>query len=153
MSEPHAKVMTRGDHAPWEPDEHHQEFPTMEMPSVSPPPQRRSSPVRKMGGALGSSTGIWLGLAITAAGFVGIFIAWVKTAGLVNVALQLPYVVSGGITGLALVIVGMAVVDIAVRRQDSHERRQQLAQISEVLAELREYLQTEEHREPREYDA
>lgn len=153
MSQAHTKAMTRGDHEPWEPDEHHQEFPTVEMSSVSPLPPRRPSRVRKMGGALGSSTGIWVGLAITAAGFVGIVIAWVKTAGLVNVALQVPYVVSGGLAGLALVIVGMAVVDIAVRRQDSHERRQQLAQISEVLAELREYLQTEEHGEPREYDA
>lgn len=153
MSEPHTKVMSRGDHAAWEPTEHHQEFTTMEMSAVSPRPPRGSSPRRNLSGMLGSSTGIWLGLAITGAGLVGIFIAWVKTAGLLNVALQLPYVVSGGLTGLGLVIVGMAVVDIAVRRQDSHERRQQLAQMSEVLTELRDYLQTEEHGEPWEYDA
>lgn len=141
MSEPHTIVMTRDDHAPWEPDER-----------LSPRPPGQSGPIRTMGGALGSSTVIWLGLAITAAGFIAIFITWVKTAALIDVALQLPYVVSGGLTGLGLVIVGMAVADIAVRRQDSHLRRQQLAQISEMLAELRDDLQTED-REPQGHEA
>lgn len=142
MSEPATIVMTRDDHAPWEPEER-----------VSPRPPRRSSPLRTMSGAFGSSIGIWLGLAVTAAGFTTIFITWVKTAALIDVALQLPYVVSGGITGLGLVIVGMAVADIAVRRQDSQLRRQQLAQISEVLTELREHVQTEEHHEPQGHEA
>lgn len=93
---------------------------------------------------LGASTGVWIGLALVASGFVAIFYSWGKVAGLVNVAQQMPYLVSGGITGLALVIVGATVVDVAVRRQDSHERTHQLAQINRTLAELHDLLESDE---------
>lgn len=93
---------------------------------------------------LGASTGVWIGLALVAAGFVAIFYSWTKVAGLVNVALQMPYLVSGGITGLALVIVGVTVVDVAVRRQDSHERTQQMTQINRILTELHDLLEEDE---------
>lgn len=113
----------------------------MSLPAQARPYSRR---VRRIGGVLTSSTGVWSGLGLAALGFGAIFFAWLKVAGLVNVALQMPYVVSGGLTGLALVIVGMTVVDVSVRRQDSHERRQQLAQMTRVLDQLRDYLEESE---------
>lgn len=92
---------------------------------------------------LNPTTGVWLGLALVAAGFVSIFYSWGKVAGVLNVAQQMPYLVSGGITGLALVIVGVTAVDVAVRRQDSHERKQQNAQIMRTLDELLDVLESE----------
>lgn len=89
-------------------------------------------------------TGVWIGLVLVAAGFVAIFYSWGKVAGVINVAQQMPYLVSGGITGLALVIVGVTVVDVGVRRQDSQERRHQLLQITRTLDELREVLDGEQ---------
>lgn len=92
-----------------------------------------------------ASTAVWAGLVLVAAGFTSIFYSWSEVAALLNVAQQLPYLVSGGLAGLALVIVGVSVIDVAVRRQDSRERQQQLAQINRVLAELHEALDTESH--------
>lgn len=89
-------------------------------------------------------TGVWIGLVLVAAGFIAIFYSWGKVAGVINVAQQMPYLVSGGITGLALVIVGVTVVDVGVRRQDSQERRHQLLQITRTLDELREVLEVEQ---------
>lgn len=89
-----------------------------------------------------ATAGTWLGVLLVAVGFGTIFYTWGKVAGVVNVAQQLPYVVSGGVTGLALVIVGVAVVDIAVRKQDGDERRHQLAQMSRTLDELHGLLDT-----------
>lgn len=71
--------------------------------------------------------GVWAGLALVALGFGVIIYSWVKVAGMLNVALQMPYVVSGGMTGLALIIIGVAEVDMRVRRQDRVERQQQMA--------------------------
>lgn len=95
---------------------------------------------------LRGSTGIWAGLVVISLGFVAIFYAWGRVAGLSNVALQMPYLVSGGLVGLALVIVGVTAVDVAVRRQDSLERRQQLAETSRVLAELRALIEADNER-------
>lgn len=100
---------------------------------------------RRAGGLLNTSTATWIGLALAAAGFAAIFYSWTKVAGLVNVAQQMPYLVSGGITGLAFVIVGATVVDVAARRQDSHERRQQLTQITRALAALHQVLDADSY--------
>lgn len=83
----------------------------------------------------------WIGLGVAALGFAVIAFSWGKVAGLLQVSLQLPYVVSGGITGLALVMVGMTVVNVASRRRDAAERAQQLEQLNAVLRELREVLE------------
>ncbi len=97
-----------------------------------------------------ATTGIWIGVGLVAVGFVAIFYTWSKVAGLLNVAHQMPYLVSGGIAGLAVVIVGAVAIDVAVRRQDSREREQQLEQIALVLDEFRAALNQQdipEHQE------
>lgn len=124
--------------------------PTAEIRPVHEPPQGSSGPALRRGahlrGLLGASTGVWVGLGLVTAGFVAIFYSWTTVAGVIHVALQMPYVVSGGITGLALVIVGVTVVDVAVRRQGSHERTQQLTQINRIVAELHDFLESDEVR-------
>jgi hypothetical protein len=83
----------------------------------------------------------WTGLAITAIGFAVIAFSWGKVAGLLDVSLQMPYVVSGGLTGLALVMVGMTAVNVAARRQDAAERAREVESLQAVLRELRETLE------------
>jgi hypothetical protein len=81
---------------------------------------------------------IYAGIAIAAVGFALIAYAWSKVAGIAdNVALQLPYLVSGGLTGLGLVMVGVTVINVASKRRDAVLRRQQTELLADALHELR----------------
>lgn len=111
--------------------------------TVVPYGLNQSSRRARIGALVNASAGVWIGLVLVAAGFVAIFYTWGKVAGVINVAQQMPYLVSGGISGLALVIVGVTAVDVAIRQQDSHERKHQMGQITRVLNELRILLRDE----------
>jgi hypothetical protein len=78
----------------------------------------------------------YLGITVSAAGFVLIAVAWGAVAGQTNVALQMPYLVSGAVTGLALVMVGLTIVSVAARRRDALLREQQTALLADALREL-----------------
>lgn len=78
----------------------------------------------------------YVGIAVAAVGFVLIAIAWGAVAGQTNVALQMPYLVSGGIAGLALVMVGLTIVSVAARRRDALLREQQTRLLADALREL-----------------
>lgn len=78
----------------------------------------------------------YFGIAVTLGGFVLIAIAWGAIAGETNVALQMPYLVSGGITGLALVMIGLTIISVASRRRDAALREQQTALLADALREL-----------------
>ena len=83
----------------------------------------------------------YIGIAVAAVGFGLIFYAWSKVAGIAdNVALQLPYLVSGGLTGLGLVMVGVTIVNIAAKRRDARLRQQQTELLADALHELRSAL-------------
>jgi hypothetical protein len=82
--------------------------------------------------------GTWAGVLLSAAGLVLVAVAWGRTAGLTNVALQVPYVVSAGFTGLGLVAVGLTVVNISAKQADAKERSRQVAELRELLTELRQ---------------
>jgi hypothetical protein len=114
-----------------------------QQPSVNQPPSqpkgrgalsRLSAPSLRVN----ASTGVWAGLGVAALGFGLIFFSWIKVAATLDVGRQIPYVVSGAMSGLALIVIGIAVVDMAVRRQDRLERRQQLALMRTILEELRD---------------
>ena len=84
---------------------------------------------------------IWAGVVLCAAGFVLIVYTWGRVAGLLNVGLQLPYIVSGGFTALGLILVGLTMVNVATKRQDAVERTRQLTELRELLAEMRSALE------------
>ena len=86
----------------------------------------------------------WIGLGVAALGFAVIAFSWGRVAALLDVSLQLPYVVSGGLTGLALVMVGMTAVNVAARRQDAEDRAHEIESLQSVLRELRETLERDE---------
>jgi hypothetical protein len=79
----------------------------------------------------------YVGLVVAAVGFALIVLTWSKVAGEDNVAFQMPYVVSGGMTGLGLIIGGFVLVNISAKRQDAAERTRQLDQLREALDDLR----------------
>ena len=108
-----------------------------ELEKAKLPPRPRSLKPPRLALKLGASAGVWVGLVIAALGFGTIFYSWVKVAATLDVGRQMPYVVSGAMTGLGMIVIGIAVVDMAVRRQDRIERRQQLASMRHVLEELR----------------
>ena len=83
----------------------------------------------------------YIGIAVAVAGFVLIAFAWGKVAGIAdNVALQMPYLVSGGLTGLGLVMVGVTIVNVAAKRRDAQLRQQQTQLLADALTELRNTL-------------
>jgi hypothetical protein len=78
----------------------------------------------------------YIGIAICVVGFALIAFTWGAVAGETNVGLQMPYLVSGGISGLALVMVGLTVVSVAARRRDAVLREQQTQLLADALREL-----------------
>lgn len=88
-----------------------------------------------------SPTPTYVGIGITVVGFMLIAVAWGQVAGETNVALQMPYLVSGGLFGIALVLVGLTVVNVAAKRRDAALREQQTALLADALAELRAALE------------
>jgi NADPH:quinone reductase-like Zn-dependent oxidoreductase len=83
----------------------------------------------------------WTGVAVLVCGFATLTYAWGKVAAVGNVAVQMPYLISGGAGGLALVVVGLALIGIAARRADAAEKSRQLHELRDVLAELRASLE------------
>jgi hypothetical protein len=81
--------------------------------------------------------GVWLGILITGVGAGLVIFAWAETAAQTAVALQLPYVVSAGFTGVAIVVVGLTIVQIATKDEAARERSRQILELSAQVAALR----------------
>ena len=78
---------------------------------------------------------------IAVAGFVLLAFAWVKTAGTVDVALQVPYLVSAGLTGLGIILVGLLVVSLSVRQREAADRERQLEELIEAMIRIRKSIE------------
>lgn len=90
--------------------------------------------------------GTYSGVLLLAAGAILLAVAWGKVAGLTNVALQLPYVVSAGFTGLGLVAAGLTVVNICAKQADARERTRQVTELRALLTELRNVVESDSKR-------
>jgi hypothetical protein len=64
-------------------------------------------------------------------------IAWGQVAGETQVYLQVPYLVSAGLTGLALVMVGLTIINVAAKQRDAVDRDRQIDQLISILGELK----------------
>lgn len=111
-------------------------------PAATQPAARRRSRFSKLWELLRAGVGVWTGLFIAAAGFGLIAFTWSKVAALVNVALQVPYLLSGGFVGLGLVMLGLLVVNLAVKRREAFDRQRQLEEVKEALVRLRESIES-----------
>ena len=85
----------------------------------------------------GSPVPVYIGVGLCVAGFALLAYTWGRVADEVQVFRQIPYLVSGGFTGLALVLVGVTVVNIAAKRADAAERLRQHEQLAGALQDLR----------------
>lgn len=106
--------------------------------SASAPEKRK--PVKVAAARLfanGVSTVVWLGILLIAAAFGVLAFTWGRVAGTVNVGLQLPYLVSGGISALAMIVVGATLINAAVKRQDATSRERQITELKTVLEDIR----------------
>jgi hypothetical protein len=75
-----------------------------------------------------------VGIVYCIAGFVLIFLGWNGTASNDRVEAQLPYVVSGGIAGLALVVVGAALMVAYSLRTDRVELKASIDELRRTVA-------------------
>jgi hypothetical protein len=76
---------------------------------------------------------VYTGVVLIVAGFAVLAFAWSRVAGTAIVALQLPYLVSGGFAGLGLVIVGVLLMYLAVKRRDAWQRERRLDALAAAL--------------------
>ncbi len=74
------------------------------------------------------------GLALAAIGLIAIGIGWNGTAGQLTLLGQIPYIVSGGLLGLALVILGAAMVIVQSAREDRALLEAKLDQVIDAVA-------------------
>ena len=84
-----------------------------------------------------SPTPTYIGIGVAALGFVLLAIAWGGVAGEDNVAFQMPYLISGGLVGLGLIMVGLTIVNVAAKRRDAVLREQQIQLLAAALRDLR----------------
>jgi hypothetical protein len=82
----------------------------------------------KLGGQLG------IGLAVL--GFILIFLGWNGAGSYDDVPAQFPYLISGGIAGLALVVLGAAFVVVDNQRRDRAEVQASLSELRDALDRL-----------------
>jgi hypothetical protein len=128
-----------------------QKEPETESSEKSPAPTEASSaPAKARRFAAGRvmrflrvGAGVWVGLFLVAAGFGLIAYTWGEVAGLLDVSLQLPYLVSGGLTGIGLILLGLLVTNLAVKRREALERSRQMDEIREALVRLRTAIEDE----------
>lgn len=88
----------------------------------------------------GAPTWIWVGVVVSLLGLVLIGLGWGFVAGETQVYLQLPYLVSAGLTGVVFVMAGLTVLNVATRQRDALDRDRQVAELAAILEELRDTL-------------
>lgn len=81
----------------------------------------------------------WAAWILVAAGVIAIIVGWYGVSGQALVAKQLPYLISGGLLGVALVGIGAAMLSAERRRQDAGR----IERLEEMVADLRAVLLAE----------
>lgn len=77
-----------------------------------------------------------VGVLLAAIGFVLIFLAWNGAAGVDHIQGQLPYVISGGLTGLGLIGAGLTTILVQASRRDSRELSERMEELTEAIRDL-----------------
>lgn len=84
-------------------------------------------------GRLGPHLGGQLGVGLCLAGFLLVFLGWNGAASRNFVPAQFPYLISGGIAGLCLVLVGVATIVVQNQRADRAELQKTLDRLIEAV--------------------
>ena len=85
----------------------------------------------------GSPAITYIGVGVAVLGFLLILLAWGQVAGETQVYLQIPYLVSAGLSGIGLVMVGLTVVNVSAKQRDAADRDRQMDQLVSILDELK----------------
>jgi hypothetical protein len=75
----------------------------------------------------------YVAVGLCALGFLAVFLGWNGAAGKDYVSGQFPYLISGGVTGLGLILVGLTVVLVETRRRDTARLHAKLDELFESL--------------------
>lgn len=75
--------------------------------------------------------------AMVLAGFVALWLGYRSAAGLALVPFQLPYVVSGGVVGLAVIGSALVLLSVHIDRVEAAEERRLLAELQREALRLR----------------
>ena len=113
------------------------------MSETSAEPQARSSR-RRIGALLSGNAPVWAGVVLLGVAFVLIGLAWREVALLSDVWQQVPYLLSGGFTGVVLALAGLTAISASVRHRDAAEQSRQLDELREILTDLRRAVLDEE---------
>jgi hypothetical protein len=81
-------------------------------------------------------TATYVGIALCVIGFAMIAIAWNGAAELDYIQGQFPFFISGGLTGICLIIVGVTIMVIETMRRDAELRTIQIERLTASLAVL-----------------
>lgn len=86
--------------------------------------------------ALWGRLGGQLGVAFVLAGFLLVFLGWNGAASRDRVPAQFPYLISGGIAGLCLVVVGVGMIVVQAHRSDRAKLQASLAELADAVERL-----------------
>lgn len=78
----------------------------------------------------------YAGIGLAVAGFVLISFAWGQAASREAVALQVPYLISGGLTGLGLIVLGATTINVGAKVGEAASRARQLSQLTALVREV-----------------
>ena len=78
---------------------------------------------------------LYTAVGLVALGGIVIFLSWNGAAGKDYAQGQIPYLISGGVGGLALVITGLTVAIVQAMRRDMAELGQKLDALTEALSD------------------
>lgn len=81
--------------------------------------------------------GVASGLVLVAVGIIAITVAWSKAAGSAIVAEQIPYVISGGLGGVAAVAAGSILAAASIRIAELSEQLRNAQRIADLTEALR----------------
>lgn len=76
----------------------------------------------------------WIGLTLCALGAIALLVAWRQVAGLTEVGLQMPYLISGGLISVCLMIVGLLLISLDALAVESARRREQLTELRHMVS-------------------
>jgi len=86
--------------------------------------------------SLGVPVGLLIAVSCGVVGFGLIGFTWWKVSDLTNIAQQLPYFVSGGLTGLGLVVICAALLVVEARGRDDAQREARAQALVDALNAL-----------------
>ena len=111
--------------------------------STDPAPEASEQPPALTKSAAGSRFAAWMaplspvpiyiGITLTIVGFALLAYTWSRVAGTAVVALQLPFIASGGFAGLGLVVVGVLTISLGTKRRDAWQRERRLEELAAIL--------------------